>query len=59
MGPGFVRALVLAYYASLNRSLTAARCLLEVVFELYRQGFTANDVELALSVAGDQEVVWV
>ena len=48
-----MRALVLAYYASQNRSLTAARCLLETVFELYRQGFTANDVEVALSFAGD------
>ena len=54
LDPRFLRALVLAYCASQNRSLTAARCVLETVLELYRLGYTAHDVEVALSIAGTE-----
>lgn len=40
----FVRALLLAWFASQNRSLFAARCLVEVVIEMYREGVTVDDV---------------
>lgn len=52
-----VRALVLAFCASQNRSLTAARCLLETVLAVYWQGFTATDVESALAIAGEQHTL--
>lgn len=40
----FVHALLLAWFASQNRSLFAARCLVEVVVEMYREGVTVDDV---------------
>ncbi len=48
-----LRALVLAFSASQNRSLTAARCLLETVLAIHWQGYTAADVESALAIAGE------
>ena len=40
----FTRALLLAWFASQNRSLFAARCLVEVVLEMYREGVSVDDV---------------
>ena len=48
-----LRALILAFSASQNRSLTAARCLLETVLAIFWQGYTAADVESALAIAGE------
>ncbi|PSC70908.1 hypothetical protein C2E20_5721 [Micractinium conductrix] len=50
----FVRALLLAYFASQNRSLFAAKCMAEVVIQMYREGVTVDDVKVALSLAGLQ-----
>ena len=47
----FVRALLLAWFASQNRSLCAARCLVEVVIEMYREGVTVDDVAVRLWAA--------
>lgn len=40
----FVRALLLAFSASQNRSLFAAKCLVEVVSQAYREGVAVDDV---------------
>ncbi|EFN55333.1 expressed protein [Chlorella variabilis] len=50
----WVRALILAYLASLNRSLFAAKCLVEVVVEMYREGVTLDDAKVMLSLASLQ-----
>lgn len=50
----YVRALLLAFFASQNRSLFAAKCFVEVVVEMYQQGATVDDVKVALSLAGLQ-----
>ncbi|KAI3428594.1 hypothetical protein D9Q98_007417 [Chlorella vulgaris] len=50
----YVRLLVLAYLASLNKSLFAAKCLVEVVTDMYRRGVTLEDVKLMLSLASLQ-----
>ncbi|KAL4428301.1 hypothetical protein ABPG75_002390 [Micractinium tetrahymenae] len=50
----YVRALLLAFFASQNRSLFAAKCFVEVVIEIYQQGATVDDVKVALSLAGLQ-----
>ncbi|KAL4423032.1 hypothetical protein ABPG77_002066 [Micractinium sp. CCAP 211/92] len=50
----YVRALLLAFFASQNRSLFAAKCFVEVVIEMYQQGASVDDVKVALSLAGLQ-----
>lgn len=49
---GYIRALLLAWFASQHRSLFAAKCLVETVTEMYREGYTLDDVKLSLSLAG-------
>lgn len=49
-----MRALLLTFFASQNRSLFAAKCMVEVVIEMYRQGVSVDDVKVALSLAGLQ-----
>ncbi len=44
-----MRSLLLAWFASQNRSLFAARCLVEVVIEMYRDGVTVDDVAVRRS----------
>lgn len=39
----FVRALLLSFHASQNRSLFATKCMVEVVTQMYREGLTLND----------------
>lgn len=51
--PRFVTALLLAWAASRGRSLFAARCLVSAALELYARGATVDDVQLALSFAGE------
>lgn len=46
----FVRSLLLAWFASQNRSLFAARCLVEVVIEMYQEGVTVDDVAVRCTV---------
>ncbi len=52
--PRFVKALLLAWAASRGRSLFAARCLVATALELHGRAATADDVQLALSLAGGQ-----
>ena len=40
----YVTALLLAFIAAQNRSLFAARCLVEIVVEMYRAGLRVDDV---------------
>lgn len=47
-------ALQLAWDASRGRSLFAARCLVAAALQLYARGATADDVQLALSFAGQE-----
>jgi hypothetical protein len=47
-----VRALLLSFYAAQNRSLFAAKCLVETVIEMYREGLTLDDVKLMVALAG-------
>ncbi|KAK9832512.1 hypothetical protein WJX81_003538 [Elliptochloris bilobata] len=51
---GYLRALLLAYLASQNRSLFAARCLVQTCIEAHRSGISLRDLEGALTVAGLQ-----
>lgn len=45
-----MRSLLLAWFASQNRSLFAARCLVEVVIEMYQEGVTVDDVAVRCTV---------
>lgn len=45
-----MRSLLLAWFASQNRSLFAARCLVEVVIGMYREGVTVDDVAVRFTV---------
>ncbi len=56
MAPCFVTALLLAWAASRGRSLFAARCLVATALELYARGATVDDVQLALSFAGEMHM---
>ncbi|DBA82390.1 TPA: hypothetical protein ACH3X2_000642 [Trebouxia sp. C0005] len=47
----FLPAIVLAYFASQNRSLLAADCLIETVVEMYRRGMQLDSLQFALSMA--------
>ena len=47
----FVQALLLAWFATPNRSLLPLRCLVETATEMYKSGFWLQDLQLALSVA--------
>ena len=41
------RALVLAYFASMNRSVFAAQCLVECCIQLLLQGRTFDDIQVS------------
>lgn len=43
----FLRALLLAFFASQNRSLMAAKCFVEVVLAMYREGVTVDEVAVS------------
>ena len=47
----FLAAIVLAYFASQNRSLLAADCLIETVVEMYRRGIQLDSLQFTLSMA--------
>lgn len=47
----FLAAIVLAYFASQNRSLLAADCLIETVVEIYRRGIQLDSLQFTLSMA--------
>jgi len=47
----FARALLLCFLASQNRSLFAAKCFVETVLEMYRRGFTLDDIKLSVTLA--------
>ncbi|KAL0044024.1 hypothetical protein WJX82_003319 [Trebouxia sp. C0006] len=47
----FLPAIVLAFFASQNRSLLAAECLIETVVEMYRRGMQLDSLQFALSMA--------
>lgn len=47
----FLPAIVLAFFASQNRSLLAADCLIETVVEMYRRGVQLDSLQFALSMA--------
>lgn len=44
-------AILLAHFASQNRSLLAANCLIEAVVDLYRQGITLDSIQFAMSMS--------
>ncbi|GMH38596.1 hypothetical protein BSKO_06480 [Bryopsis sp. KO-2023] len=45
-------ALVITSTACQSQSLFAATCLVEIVIEIYRQGFTSKELEVSLAVRG-------
>ena len=47
----FLPAILLAYFASQNRSLLAAECLIETVIEMYRRGTRLDSLQFTLSMA--------
>lgn len=47
----FLPAILLAYFASQNRSLLAAECLIETVIEMYRRGTQLDSLQFTLSMA--------
>ena len=47
----FLPAILLAYFASQNRSLLAAECLIETVVEMYRRGIQLDSLQFAVSMA--------
>ena len=47
----FIHALLLAWFATPNRSLFPSRCLVETAIEMYQSGLWLQDLQLALSVA--------
>ncbi|KAK9815214.1 hypothetical protein WJX72_000077, partial [[Myrmecia] bisecta] len=49
-----VRALLLGYYASRNRSLFAAKCLVETLIDTFQEGMSIKRIELALTFAALQ-----
>lgn len=46
----FLPAILLAYFASQNRSLLAAECLIETVIEMYRRGTQLDSLQFTLSM---------
>ena len=46
----FLPAILLAYFASQNRSLLAAECLIETVIEMYRRGLQLDRLQFDLSM---------
>ena len=49
--PQTLPAILLAHFASQNRSLLAANCLIEAVVDLYRQGVSLDSIQFAMSMA--------
>lgn len=47
----FLPAILLAFFASQNRSLLAADCLIETVVEMYRRGIQLDSLQFTLSMA--------
>lgn len=47
----FLPAILLAYFASQNRSLLAAECLIETIIEMYRRGAQLDSLQFTLSMA--------
>ena len=45
--PPYLRALLLSYFASQNRSLFAAKCFVEVVLGMHRRGVSVDDVAVS------------
>ena len=52
----FIHALLLAGFASSNRSLLPMRCLVETATEMYQRGLWLQDLQLAISVASEHLV---
>ena len=46
----FCRALLLSFLASQNRSLFGAKCMVETLVELYRRGYTLDDVKVFVTL---------
>ncbi|GAB4814423.1 hypothetical protein N2152v2_001469 [Parachlorella kessleri] len=49
---GYRKALLLAWFASQSKALFAAKCLVETVVQMYRAGYTLDDVKLSISLGG-------
>ena len=48
----YLNPLLLTFFASQKRSMFAARCLVEIVIEIYKQGQGWEDIQLELKLAG-------
>ena len=46
----FMAAILLAFFASQNRSLLAANCLIETIVEMYRRGAQLDTIQFHLSL---------
>lgn len=44
--------MLLAWFAMQQKSLFAAKCLVEAVTEAYRDGYTLDDIKMSLSLSG-------